>query len=167
MPEDDRSSSPEFCSASGTADFMNAWLQAQQALAQLAGPGLAADPAARSRQQLFADAYRRLFEVPGLLPPAAGQAAGSAALQRYQAATQQFGVLLNEAALDAGRRLGAALAAGGPAAPPVTTLRDLRTLWIDCGEAAWAAAAHRDAFAAALAELLAAWVELRAAGPAA
>jgi hypothetical protein len=42
----------------------------------------------------------------------------------------------------------------------------LRALWIDCGEAAWAEAAHREAFAAALAELLAAWVELRAAGPA-
>ncbi len=144
---------------------MNAWLQAQQALTRLAGSGPAADPAAGSSQQHFADAYRRFFEVPGLLPPAAGPTAGGAALQRYQAAVQQFGMQLNEAAIDAGRRLGAALAADRPDAPPVTTLGDLRALWIDCGEAAWAAAAHREAFAAVLAELLAAWVELRAVGP--
>ena len=41
-------------------------------------------------------------------------------------------------------------------------LRELHSLWIDCGEAAYAAAAHRDEFAAAQAELLAAFVELRA-----
>lgn len=150
--------------ASGPADFMSAWLQAQQALARLAVTSPAADPAASANQHHLADAFRGFFEAPGLLPAVTGPAAGGAALQRYQAAAQQFGVLLNEAAIDAGRRLGAALAAGGPDDPPVTTLRELRALWIDCGEAAWTAAAHREAFAAALAELLAAWVELRAAG---
>lgn len=145
---------------------MSAWLQVQQALARLAGPDPSLDPAALAGQQVFADAYRGFFEAPGLLPAPAGPTAGGAALQRYQAAAQRFGTLLNEAAIDAGRRLGAALAASGPVAPPVTSLRELRALWIECGEAAWSAAAHRESFAAALAELLAAWVELRAAGPA-
>jgi hypothetical protein len=54
------------------------------------------------------------------------------------------------------------LSASGPAAPPVTTLRELHALWIECGEAAWAAAAHRDEFAEAQAELLAAHVEFAA-----
>ena len=150
---------------SGSAHFVDAWLQAQQALARLADSCPAAEPGGHASQQLFTDAYRRFFEVPGLVPATAGSAAGGAALQRYLAAAQQFGVLLNEAAIDAGRRLGAALAAGGPEDPPVTTLRELRMLWIDCGEAAWSAAAHREAFAAALAELLAAWVALRATAP--
>jgi hypothetical protein len=44
----------------------------------------------------------------------------------------------------------------------VTTLRELHALWIDCGEAAWAAAAHGEEFAEAQAELLAAHVELAA-----
>jgi hypothetical protein len=151
----------------GPADFLAAWVQAQQALAQFAGSGAAGDPAAGPAQQLFADGYRRFFAAPGLLPAgAAGAAAGGAALQRYQAAAQRFGTRVGEAAIDAGRRLGEALAASGPQAPPIRTLRELRAVWIDCGEAAWASAAHREAFAAALAELLAAWVELRAAGPA-
>jgi hypothetical protein len=143
---------------------MNAWLQAQQALARLAGSGAAADPATHATQRLFADAYRRFFEAPGLLPAIAEPTGSGAALQRYQAAAQQFGVLLNEAAVDAGGRLAASLASGAAGEAPVTTLRELRGLWLECGEAAWSAAAHREAFAAALAELLTAWVELRAAG---
>lgn len=150
----------------GPAAFLAAWVQAQQALAQFAGSGAAGDPAAGPAQQLFADGYRRFFAAPGLLPSGAGVAAGGAALQRYQAAAQRFGTLIGEAAIDAGRRLGEALAASGSQAPPIRTLRELRAVWIDCGEAAWASAAHREAFAAALAELLAAWVELRAEGPA-
>lgn len=144
---------------------MDAWLQAQQALVRLAGSGPAADPGGQATQQLFADAYRRFFDTPGLLPAIAGSTAGGAALQRYQAAVQQFGVLLNEAAIDAGGRLAAVLAGGAPNEAQVTTLRELRGLWLDCGEAAWSAVAHREAFAAALAELLAAWVALRATGP--
>jgi hypothetical protein len=145
---------------------VSAWLQAQQALVRLAGPGAGADPAAPASQQLFAEAYRRFFEATSSPSAAVDPTAGGAAMQRYEAAAQQFALLLNEAAIDAGRRLGASLAASGPAAPPVTTLRELRALWIDCGEAAWVEAAHREAFAAALAELLAAWAVLRAMGPA-
>lgn len=145
---------------------LTAWLEVQQALARLAGSGPGAAAAASVTPEHLADAYRRFFEAPGLLPPVAEPMAGTAALQRYQAAVQRFGMLLNEAAIDAGQRLAAALAASGPDAPPVTSLRELRSLWLDCGEAAWSAAAHRDGFAAALAELLAAWAGLRMAGPA-
>ncbi len=63
---------------------------------------------------------------------------------------------------DAGRRLAEALAASGPDAPPITSLRELQALWIDCGEAAYAEAARREEFALAQAELLMALVELRA-----
>jgi polyhydroxyalkanoate synthesis regulator phasin len=43
----------------------------------------------------------------------------------------------------------------------VTSLRQLHDLWVECGEQAYAAAAHRDDFAAAQAELLAAAIEWR------
>jgi hypothetical protein len=75
---------------------------------------------------------------------------------------QAFASQVNAIAIDAGQRLAEALARSGPEAPPITTLRDLHSLWIDCGEAAYAAAAHREEFAEAQAELLAAFVELRA-----
>ena len=64
--------------------------------------------------------------------------------------------------MNAGRAACRGARAIGPEAPPITTLRELHALWIDCGEAAYAAAAHRDEFAEAQAELLAAFVELRA-----
>jgi hypothetical protein len=147
--------------------ILNAWLEAQQALARLAGSAAGAQAAASTSPEQLADLYRRIFEAPGLRPPAGAPIAGIAAMQRYQAATQQFGMLLNEAAVDAGRRLAAVLAASGPDAPPVTSLHELRGLWIDCGEAAWSEAAHREVFASALAELLAAWASLRATEPAA
>ncbi len=50
----------------------------------------------------------------------------------------------------------------GPDAPPITSLRELQALWIECGEAAYAEAARREEFASAQAELLMALVELRA-----
>jgi hypothetical protein len=112
----------------------------------------------------FIERYRQLFMPQGFAPTLANPAnvaAGAAAL-RAQRATDRYARLAATIAADAGRRLGAALAASGPAAPPVTTLRELHALWIECGEAAWAAAAHREEFAAAQAELLAALVELRA-----
>ena len=55
-----------------------------------------------------------------------------------------------------------ALAATGPEAQPITSLRELHALWVECGEAAYSQAAHREEFAAAQAELLSALVELRA-----
>jgi len=146
--------------------FMAAWLEAQQALARLAGTVLAANPAESAAPQPFAEPYRLLFALPGFPAAGTGAAMPEASLRRYQLAAEQVGKLLNEAAADAGRRLGAALAADGPDAPAITSLQQLQTLWIDCGEAAWSAAAHREEFAEAQAELLAAWVALRAAGQA-
>jgi hypothetical protein len=106
--------------------------------------------------------YRQLFMPPGLAAAAEGPAQAGAAFQRYQQALQGFALQANGIAMNAGQRLAEALAQSGPEAPPITTLRELHSLWIDCGEAAYAAAAHRDEFAEAQAELLAAFVELRA-----
>jgi hypothetical protein len=87
-------------------------------------------------------------------------------MRRYQQAAERVGKLLTDTAADAARRLDRALAADGPDALPITSLRELQALWIDCGEAAWSAAAHREEFAETQAELLAAWVALRATGQA-
>jgi len=144
--------------------FLAAWLEAQQALARLAAASGTADPASSSTQQLFASHYLRLFAVPGPAPAAATPAVASAAWQRYQQAAERFGRLLTEAAADAARRFGEALAQSSPDVPSITTWRELHALWIDCGEAAWSLVAHREDFAAAQAELLAAQVALRAAG---
>jgi hypothetical protein len=108
--------------------------------------------------------YRQLFLPPGLQAFAGmNPATGGAVWLRWQQAVERLTRLAGSIAADAGERLAAALADTGPGAPPVTTLRGLHALWIDCGEAAWSAAAHGDEFAAAQAELLAALVELRAA----
>jgi len=149
--------------ASGVPPFMAAWLEAQQAFARLAGAALATTPAASAAPQSFVEPYRQLFTMPAF--PAAGvnTSGPDASMRRYQQAAERVGKLLNEAAADAGRRLGTALADDGPDAVPITSLRELQALWIDCGEAAWSAAAHREEFAQAQAELLAAWVALRVA----
>jgi hypothetical protein len=150
----------------GAPPFMAAWLEAQQALARLAGTALATNPAASAAPQSFAESFRLLFASPGFPAAGAGSAAPDASLRRYQQAAERVGQLLSDAATDAARRLGAALAADGPDAAPITSLRELQALWIDCGEAAWSSAAHREEFAEAQAELLAAWVALRVAGQA-
>lgn len=133
-----------------------AWLQAQQAFLQLAGSGWASQATAGGMQRLFADQYRALFVLPGLPLAPADAAAPGPWLARYQQAAERFSRLLNEIAIDAAERLAAALSDAGPPAAPITTLRELHDLWIECGETAWSAAAHREEFAAALAELLAA-----------
>ena len=107
--------------------------------------------------------YRLLFVPPGLAAAGGSPAHAGAAFLRYQQAMQGFTAQASAIAVNAGERLAAALARSGPEAPPITTLRELHALWIDCGEAAYAAAAHRDEFAEAQSELLAAFVELRAA----
>ena len=86
-----------------------------------------------------------------------------AAFERYQRAAARSTELAASIAHDASRRLAEALAASGPEAPPITSLRELHALWIECGEAAYAEAARREEFAMAQAELLMALVELRAA----
>jgi hypothetical protein len=95
---------------------------------------------------------------------APGAKAG-AAMIRYQQAWERCTRLASTIAADASRRLSTALAESGPATPPITSLRDLHALWIECGEAAYAQAAHTEEFAAAQAELLGSLVELKAATP--
>jgi hypothetical protein len=152
--------------ASSVPPTLTAWLEAQQAFTRLAAAALATDPASSASQQSFAEPYRLLFTMPGVLATGADAAASAATMRRYQQASERVARLVSEAAADAGRRLGAALATAGPHAQPITTLRELQSLWIDCGEAAWSAAAHREEFALAQAELLAAWVALRVTGQA-
>jgi hypothetical protein len=139
-----------------------AWMQAQQAFLQLASSGLATRPLAGGVEQLLAGQYRQLLALPRLPFAPPETLVPGPRLARYQQAAERFGQLLNAIALDAAERLGAALADDGPHAAPITSLRELHELWIECGEAAWSAAAHREEFAAALAELLAALITLRA-----
>ena len=110
----------------------------------------------------FAAGYRQLF-APGGLAAAGPDSGSGAAFERYQRAVARSSALAASIAEDAGARLARALEAGGPAAPPITSLRELRALWVDCGEAAYGEAARSEEFANAQAELLMALVELRAA----
>ncbi len=128
-------------------------------------PGMA-PPAAMNLEPLrahFIELYQRLFTPEIAMAavaqhPAAGMAAAGA---RCQAAAQRFAGQVVAIATDAFRRLSTELATTDATAAPITSLRELHELWIECGEAAYAAAAHGDDFAEAQAELLAAFVELR------
>lgn len=107
------------------------------------------------------DRYRQLFTPAfAVTPVAPDPLRDGAATIRWQAATRRFGEQVAAVAGDAFRRLALALASDDLTLPPITSLRELHELWIECGEAAYAAAAHGDEFAEAQGELLAAWVEL-------
>ena len=107
----------------------------------------------------LAASYQHLFMPAAPVPIAV---TGTAGAQRLQRASQAFALLAAGAAADAAARFQAALGSTDPALPKITTLRALHGLWIDCGEAAHAAAAHAPAWAQAQAEILNALVELRA-----
>ena len=113
-------------------------------------------------QQSLVAGYERLF-TPGSRGAAMPTSGSGAAYERYQCAVAQTTEIAASIARDASRRLAEALGASGPGAPPITSLRELHALWIECGEAAYAEAARREEFATAQAELLMALVELRAA----
>jgi hypothetical protein len=134
---------------------LKSWADVQQQLSQWAA---ATDPVAA--QAALVDHYRRLF-TPSFMPEATATDTGTTFI-RCQQAAERFGRQVTAIALDASERFRAALSATGPQGPPITSLRELHALWIDCGEAAYAAHAHREEFAEAQAELLAAFVELRA-----
>ena len=154
---------PEFCNAAewlalartpGAASALvdlAAFGREQAALAQALSSGSAGGQAAAFEGLVnsFAERCQRLFAAPSSMNLTA----------RYQAAAQAHAALFGEIATDAARRFAAELATTGP---PITTLAALQALWIDCGERAFSAAAHGEAFAASQAELLAAWVELKA-----
>lgn len=143
--------------------WMTAWIDLQRQWVEAAArvPGASAD----AMRAIFAERYRqsftpdfvRIVPVPDPLP------ASAAAMARWQAATQRLGLQIATIANDASQRLSARLQSNDAGLPLVTSLRQLHVLWIECGEAAYAAAAHGDDYAEAQAELLGAWVELQAA----
>jgi hypothetical protein len=106
--------------------------------------------------------FERLY-VPAFGPLHAQQSAESlmSTTLRWQHAATRVGELLSAVATDAVDKLLAALAGPEASGPPVTSLRQLHDLWVECGERAYAAAVHSEDFAAAQAELLAAMVEMR------
>lgn len=131
--------------------------------AQAAAAVATAPPGFEAMRALMVGRYQRLFTseftpAPSVLGAASG---GAGAMLRYQTAWQRYSQQVAMIANDAFRRLDAELARTDAAAAPITSLRELHELWVDCGETAHAAAAHGEAFAAAQAELLAAFVELR------
>lgn len=135
--------------------WLKSWDDLQQQLSRLA---TAQDP--KVAQAGLIEHYRRLF-TPAFVTGAAAPDTGTAFI-RCQQAAERFGRQATAIALDASERFRAALAETGAQAPPITSLRALLALWIDCGEAAYASHAHREEFADAQAELIAAFVELRA-----
>ena len=84
----------------------------------------------------------------------------AAAAGRSARAAQHLSELVAMIAADACNRLVTATWGPDASGPPVTSLRELCDLWVECGEQAYAQAAHREDFAAALAESLAAAIEL-------
>lgn len=143
--------------------WMTAWIDLQRQWFEAAArvPGASTD----AMHSIFADRYRHLFtpEFARTAPAPDPLPASAAAMVRWQAATQRLGLQIANIADDASQRLTAQLRSNDAGLPPVTSLRQLHTLWIECGEAAYAAAAHGDEYAEAQAELLGAWVELQAA----
>jgi len=143
--------------------WMTAWIELQRHWVEAAArvPGASGE----ALRALFADRYRETFtpEFAHLAPVPDPLPADAAVVTRWQAAMQRFGLQVAAIANDASRRLSAELLSDDPGLRPVTSLRQLHALWIECGEAAYAAAAHGEEYATAQAELLGAWVELQAA----
>ena len=159
MIVDDRFGDPAFLQRT-LADYAQGYAAIAAALW---APTRSGQPDLGALREAFVEPYRRLF-TPASLDGAGSPPVGvTDALQRWQGAARRFAGEATAIAVDASRRLAAALEKSGPDAPPVTTLAELHALWIECGEAAYAEAAHGERFAAAQAELLTALVELRAA----
>lgn len=114
-------------------------------------------------QAALAEQYRRMISpaMPPQMTAASTMPALSEALARCQRAGQALAAQSTAIGADAARRLVAELSRTDAAAAPITTLAALHELWIECGEAAWAAAVHQDDYAAAQSEWLAALIELQ------
>ena len=107
--------------------------------------------------------FARLY-LPAIGPLQGQQQTGErlmAATLRWQRAAARISELLAAVAADAVEKLIAALTGPGASGPPVTSLRQLHDLWVECGERAYAGVAHGDDYAAAQADLLMAMVEMR------
>jgi len=105
---------------------------------------------------VLAERYRRLF-----MPRVAGANPGAVTSNspRWQRANQTLADFASRIAVDAFARFDAALASTDAGEPPIASMRALHALWIDCGEAAYAAVAGTDEYATAQAELLSAMLE--------
>lgn len=134
---------------------------------QFTGAGLAPAaaqwPGSAALQATLADQYCRLISpaMPPQMTDANTMPALTNALARCQRAGQALAARSTAIGADAARRLVAELSRTDAAAAPITTLAALHALWIECGEAAWAAAVHQDDYAAAQSEWLAALIELQ------
>jgi class III poly(R)-hydroxyalkanoic acid synthase PhaE subunit len=127
--------------------------------AQPSAPASGLDPLRDALKEKFARQY-----LPAFGPLQGQQQAGErlmAATLRWQRATVRLGELLAAVAADAVEQLIAALTATDSSAPPITSVRQLHDLSVECGERAYGAAAHGEDYAAAQAELLMAMVEMR------
>ena len=129
-------------------------------------PGVSSQPIEKGLDALR-HALKEKFEhqyVPMVAPLQTQQQATerlmNAAL-RWQRAATRVGELLSTVATDAVGKLIATLADPDASGPPVTSLRQLHDLLVECGEQAYSTAAHSDDFAAAQAELLTAMIEMR------
>ena len=142
--------------------WINAWVAAQGELARSAASAM--DPqATESLQAMFAGHYRRMLAL-AMTAPAAGTAEQPGLAQaaaRCQRAARTLAGHTATIAADAARRLVAELSRTDAAATPIVTLAALHALSIECGETAWIAAVHQDAYADAQAEWLASLVELQ------
>jgi len=146
-------------------DFLRRTLTATaQQMASLAAlfatPGIAGGSPADAWRAPLTAAYQQLFASAGAPAMDAGEA-GPAAIARWQRATLRFSTLTGAIANDAWARLARALSEDSAGGAPITSLAALHRLWIECGEAAWQAAAHGEDFAEAQAECLAALASLK------
>lgn len=157
MTPDDPFSDPDFVRRTLAAYTQQyAGLAALYAVPQAPAAAASFDP----MQAALVSAYQQLFTPPGPGPVDLATA-GSNAFLRWQRASERYAALVAGIANDAFGRLVRALNEAGLGAAPITTLAELHAIWIDSGEAAWADAAHREEFAEAQAELLAALASLK------
>ena len=106
--------------------------------------------------------YRQLFMTSAIPPSGADAAEAGAAWTRYQQATERCAQRRLQSRLTPPSDCVLRWPTTGRERQPITSLRELHALWVECGEAAYSRAAHREEFAAAQAELLSALVDLRA-----
>ena len=153
-------------------EFGDDYLGITRELWKLIEPQASAEPGAPSQAlraglDQLRDALKEKFErlyVPAFGPLHAQQQATERLMSttlRWQRAASRMSELLAIVATAAVEKLIAALSGPDASGPPITSLRQLHGLWVECGERAYSVAAHSDDFAAAQAELLSAMVEMR------
>lgn len=134
-----------------------------QAMREPGSPSPALEQGLDQLRNALKEKFERLY-LPAFGPLQAQQEATERLMSttlRWQRAAARVSELLSAVATDAVANLVAALSGSDASGPTVTSLRQLHDLWIECGERAYAKAAHSEDFAAAQAELLTAMVEMR------